>query len=72
MAKQKKESSGFHVYRMYNANPGLYDMVLNQARLSMDSIVDLVVRGMQSRGLIKTRDAAAPAGKKARASSPSS
>jgi len=45
------------------ANPGLYDMVLNQARLSMDAVVDLVVRGMQSRGLIQT--AAASAGKKA-------
>jgi cytidylate kinase len=34
-------------------NSDLYDMVLNQARLSMDSIVDVVVLGMESRGLIK-------------------
>ena len=35
------------------ANSDLYDMVLNQARLSMDAIVDLVVRGMECRGLFK-------------------
>ena len=35
------------------SNPDLYDLVLNQARLSMDSIVDIVVLGMESRGLIK-------------------
>lgn len=35
------------------ANSDLYDMVLNQARLSMDTIVDLVVRGMHSRGFVK-------------------
>lgn len=35
------------------ANSDLYDMVLNQAKLSMDTIVDLVVSGMQSRGLVK-------------------
>jgi hypothetical protein len=36
------------------SNPDLYDMVLNQARLPMDSIIDLVVLGMQSRGLIRS------------------
>ncbi len=36
------------------ANPDLYDMVLNQARLSMDSIVDLVVQAMRSRGLLRS------------------
>lgn len=36
------------------ANSDLYDLVLNQARLSMDTIVDLVVLGMQSRGLIRS------------------
>jgi cytidylate kinase len=35
------------------ANSDLYDMVLNQARLSMDTIVDLVVMGMKSRGMIR-------------------
>jgi len=35
------------------SNPDLYDLVLNQARLSMDSIVDIVVLGMESRGLVK-------------------
>lgn len=35
------------------ANSDLYDMVLNQARLSMDAIVDLVVRGLECRGLFK-------------------
>jgi hypothetical protein len=35
------------------ANPDLYDLVLNQARLSMDSIVDIVMLGMESRGLIR-------------------
>ncbi len=34
-------------------NSDLYDIVLNQARLSMDSIVDVVVLGMESRGLIR-------------------
>lgn len=35
------------------ANPDLYDLVLNQARLSMNSIVDIVILGMESRGLIR-------------------
>ncbi len=34
-------------------NPNLYDMVLNQGRFSMDLIVDLVVRAMQVRGIVK-------------------
>lgn len=34
-------------------NPNLYDMVLNQGRISMDLIVDLVVRAMQGRGIVK-------------------
>ena len=48
--------TGFCLWQPYFnediANPDLYDLVLNQAMLSMDSIVDIVVLGMESRGLI--------------------
>jgi cytidylate kinase len=36
------------------SNPNLYDMVLNQERLSMDLIVDLVAKAMEAKGLIRT------------------
>jgi cytidylate kinase len=36
------------------SNPDLYDLVLNQATLSTDSIVDIVVLGMKSKGLIRS------------------
>jgi cytidylate kinase len=35
-------------------DPNLYDMVLNQGTLSMDLIVDLVVRAMQTKGFIES------------------
>ena len=35
------------------SNPDLYDMILNQAGLSMDLVVDLLVRAMEGKGMIK-------------------
>lgn len=37
------------------SNPDLYHMVLNQERLSMGLIVDLVVQAMEGKGLISSR-----------------
>lgn len=41
-------------------NPNLYDLVLNQGTLSMDSIVDLAARAMKEKGLIEYREESSP------------